>query len=215
MLCTNSYLKRGVRNAFDSLAMHALLRYALCMSRYIRSHREWGAYFLTIVTHDRYPLFRDSVARRLLRDAMRTTFAKYPLTIYEMVLLPDHMHILCGVPDEAQDYSVRIQQIKRRFTRAWLARGGHEGPRSESKLRRGNRGVWQRRFYEHTIRNQVEFRDHVVYALMNPVKHKLVQRAADWPWSTIHRHLRDGTLTEDWCGPVDLRGVGDAESEVW
>ncbi len=170
---------------------------------------------MTIVTHERYPLFSDSTARNVLGRAMRATFADYPTTIHEMVLLPDHLHVLCSVPDESQDYSKRIQQIKRRFTRAWLSAGGREGHCSASKQRRGSRGIWQKRFYEHTIRNQREFRDHVVYALMNPVKHKLVPRAVDWPWSTFHQHVRNGALDEDWCGPVELPGVGDCDNEVW
>ena len=185
------------------------------MPWYRRNHRAWGSYFLTLVTQDRYPLFRDSAARRMLREAMRATLADHPMTIHEMVLLPDHMHILCGIPDEGQDYSLRIQQIKRRFTRAWLAAGGAERPRSPSRIRRGQRGVWQKRFYEHTIRHEREFRDHVVYVLMNPVKHGLVTHAANWPWSTIHRHLRKGTLTADWCGPTELRRVGEPKGEVW
>ena len=132
-----------------------------------------------------------------------------------MVLLPDHLHMLCSVPDETQDYSKRIQQIKRRFTRAWVAIDGHDGPRSASMIRRGQRGVWQKRFYEHTIRNEREFRDHVAYTWINPVKHKWVERAADWPWCTIQRRLRAGTVPEDWCGPTELRGVGESVGEVW
>ena len=185
------------------------------MPQYRRFRRPWGRYFLTVVTHDRFPLFRDAKARTLLGLAMRATFADHPLTIHEMVLLPDHLHILCGLDDEAQDYSLRIQQFKRRFTRAWLAGGGREGVRNASRKRSGERAVWQRRFYEHTIRNAREFQDHVAYTLMNPVKHKLVDRAADWPWSTIHRHLQSGALTPDWCGPMELRGVGDPEGELW
>ncbi len=94
------------------------------MPRYRRYHRAWGVYFLTIVTYDRYPLFREPATRRLLGDAMRATFRKHPLTIHEMVLLPDHLHILCSVPGDSEDYSVRVKGFKRRFTRAWLAGGG-------------------------------------------------------------------------------------------
>ena len=185
------------------------------MSRYRRSHRPWGAYFLTIVAHDRPSLFRDAAARRLLGDAMRSTFVKHPLTIHESALLPDHPHIPCGVPDESQNCSIRIQQFKRRFTRAWLAQGGQEWQRSESKPRRDSRGVWRKRFHEQTIRNQWEFQDHVVYTLMTPVKPAPARRAADWPWSTMHRHPRDGTLTEDERGPIEPRGAGEPEGEVW
>ena len=185
------------------------------MPNYVRSRRPWGVYFLTLVTCDRAPVFRDDEARRLLGQALRETFAKHPMTVHELVLLPDHLHLLCSVPDESQDYSLRIQQVKRRFTRGWLAAGGAEGQRRPSRQRKSERGVWQRRFYEHTIRNQREYRDHVVYVHMNPVKHALVERPADWPWSTFHRHVRDGLLDADWCGSTELRGVGEYDCEVW
>ena len=80
------------------------------MPWYRRNHRAWGSYFFTPVTQDRYPLFRNSAARRLVREAMRATLADHPMAIHKMVLLPDHLHILCGVPDEGQDYQLRIQQ---------------------------------------------------------------------------------------------------------
>jgi putative transposase len=185
------------------------------MPRYRRSHCEWGTYFLTLVTHERHPLFREAVARDLLHQSMRATFAVYPMNVHEMVLLPDHLHMLCTMPEDDSDYSLRIKHIKRRFTRAWLKAGGHEGPRNASRRRAGERGIWQRRFYEHTIRNQREYRDHVAYVHMNPVKHKLVTRPVDWPWSTFHRHVKEGLLEDDWCGPTDLRGVGECDNEVW
>jgi len=137
------------------------------------------------------------------------------MEIHATVLLPDHMHILCGIPDEQQDYSTRIRLIKKRFTQAYLQAGGAEGPTSGSRLQRSIRGVWQKRFHEHTIRNQRELRQHVAYIHMNPVKHGLVARPTDWPWSSLHRYIREGLLPEDWTGPMELPGIGDCDSEVW
>jgi putative transposase len=182
---------------------------------YRRWHRTWGSYFITIATHERYPIFRDARARLLLGRAFRETAANWPLTVHELVLLPDHLHLLCSIPDDEQDYSTRIRLIKKRFTRAWLAGDGREGGQSPSRRRRGIRGVWQKRFYEHTIRNERGFRDHVVYIFMNPVKHGLVTRVVDWPWSTFQRHVAQGDLAPDWSGPTELRGVGECAAEVW
>jgi putative transposase len=137
------------------------------------------------------------------------------MTIHEMVLLPDHLHLLCSIDDAGQDYSTRIRLIKKRFTHSWLSSGGHEGPTTASRKQRGIRGVWQKRFYEHTIRNQKEMRAHVVYVHMNPVKHGLTKQPIDWPWSTFHRHVDAGLLPADWMGPVDLPGIGDCDNEIW
>jgi putative transposase len=151
----------------------------------------------------------------LLHDAIDKTQIDWPMTIHEMVLLPDHLHLLCSIDDAKQDYSTRIRVIKKRFTRAWLASGGHEGPATASRQQRGIRGVWQKRFYEHTIRNQSEMRAHVAYVHMNPVKHGLVTQPKDWPWSTFHRHVKEGMLPPDWMGPTELASVGEYDSEIW
>jgi putative transposase len=149
------------------------------MSNYRRWHREWAAYFLTLVTHQRMPIFAQSSARTLLRKAIEHVAAAWPLTIHETVLLPDHLHMLCTIPSEEQDYSLRIRLTKHRFAHAYLAASGAEGPSTASRVRCGVRGIWQKRFYEHTIRNQREYRQHVVYIHMNPVKHGLAARAID------------------------------------
>mgnify|MGYP001144185751 CR=1 FL=1 len=185
------------------------------MGNYRRWRRPWGCYFLTLATARRRPLFRSPATRTLLRQAFRKTLCNWPMDIWEFVLLPDHLHLLCSVPNDAQDYSTPIRLVKHRFTRTWLANGGSEAPRTASSRRRGIRGVWQKRFYEHTIRNQREYRAHVAYVHMNPVKHGLVERPADWPWSTFQRHVREGLLPADWTGPCELPGVGECTGEVW
>ena len=184
------------------------------MPNYRRRHHEWGCYFLTVVTNKRHPLFRDPHARELLKKAIQDTLATQPMTIHEMVLLPDHLHILCSLPEPKQDYSTRIRLIKKRFTRAWLAVGGREKTVSTSRQARGERGIWQRRFYEYTVKSQADYRSHVVYMHMNPVKHGLADCPLDWPWSTFHRHVQQGTLPHDWRGPIDLPGAGEYDQEI-
>jgi putative transposase len=110
------------------------------------------------------------------------------------------------MPEGDTDYSMRIAGWKRRFTRSWLASGGREGPLLPGEARQRCRGVWQRRFWEHTIRDAADFHRHVDYIHINPVKHELAQRPADWPWSTFHRYLRQGRYEPDWYGQVDLPG---------
>ncbi len=132
-----------------------------------------------------------------------------------MVLLKDHFHLLCGIPNDDQDYSTRIRLIKRRFTHAYLRNGGTEGETTQSRERRNVRGIWQKRFYEHTIRNQREYNQHVEYIHMNPVKHGLVSRPTDWPWSSLHRYIRQGLLEPDWFGSADLPGIGECDNEIW
>lgn len=185
------------------------------MGNYRRWHIPWGAYFLTLATHERRRLFDLALARHLLGQAIRATLLDWPMTIHATVLLPDHLHLLCTLSEADQDYSLRIRLIKKRFTHAWLACGGSEGPTTPSRLQRGIRGVWEKRFYEHTIRNQREWRDHVDYIHMNPVKHGLAKSPVDWPWSSFHRFVREGQISPEWMGSTELHGAGECDCEIW
>ena len=185
------------------------------MPYYRRSHEDGAVYFLTVVTHQRRTWFGSALGRRLLGEAIRATLADRPADVRAIVLLPNHVHTLWLLPPGDVDYSTRIRLIKRRFTRAWLAPGGQEGPSTPSRQHRGIRGVWQKRFYEHTIRNSEDYVNHMTYIHMNPVKHDLVARPIDWPWSSFHRYLRQGEYPPDWMGPLDIPGIGDCDSEIW
>lgn len=162
--------------------------------------------FLTVVTACRTPLFAQTSARRLLRHAIRRTRVDRPWEMTAIVLLPDHLHMLWQMPADDLDYSTRIAGIKKRFTRAWLATGGREAPVAAGQRRHRLRGVWQRRFWKHTIRNTRDFRMHLDYIHGNPVKHGLVDHPQDWPWSSFGRYLAQGLYQEVWCGRVDLPG---------
>jgi putative transposase len=99
-------------------------------------------------------------------------------------------------------YSVRWSRIKEQFTRQYKKAGGQEGVRSASRRLRGERGFWQRRFWEHTIRDETDLERHLDYIHYNPVKHGLVSRPKDWPYSSFHRWVREGAYPHDWgCGP--------------
>jgi len=132
----------------------------------------------------------------------------HPFQIDGIVILPDHLHTLWTLPEGDDDYSLRWRQIKSAFSRRL-----DEGETvSASRSRKRERGVWQRRFWEHTIRDDEDFARHLDYIHYNPVKHGHVKRVADWPYSSFHRHVQQGIYSLEWGGVnvVDLE-VGEAK----
>ncbi len=166
--------------------------------------RRWyvpgGTYFFTLVTHERQRLFLSEIARRLLREALQTQKDQRPFEIVAMCLLPDHLHAVLTLPPGDADYSVRWRRIKEDFTENWLASGGSEGSLSASRRKRKERGVWQRRFWEHTVNGDADLHRCVDYTHWNPRKHGLVRRVRDWPWSTFLRFVEQGEYSIDWGG---------------
>ena len=135
---------------------------------------------------------------------MRECRLRYPFEIAAIVLLPEHLHALWTLPTGDDVYSLRWRRIKREFTRAWLQCGGAEAERSPARLRERRRGVWQRRFWEHTIRDESDLEAHFDYVHYNPVKHGLVRRPQDWPWSSFQRWVRGGHYSLDWAAENGL-----------
>ena len=168
------------------------------MSHYHRWFVPGGTYFFTVVTYNRYPFFKDQSARELLREVWNLTNEKLPFNNIASVLLHDHFHCLWTLPDGDFDYSTRLKIIKSYFTERWLARDGHEVMRSKSQSQRGNRGVWQRRFWEHVIRNEDDLANHFDYIHYNPVKHGYVKQTCHWPHSTFHRYVKSGHYDLNW-----------------
>ncbi|MCW1918458.1 transposase [Rhodobacter sp. KR11] len=154
------------------------------MSGYVRPRVSGASVFFTVTLQDRGgQLLVDEVAR--LREAVAVTRAERPFQIDAFVVLPDHLHCVWTLPEGETDFSTRWRLIKTRFSR-----GLPMGTRRASHERRQERGIWQRRFWEHHIRNEADFAAHVQYCWINPVKHGLVERPEDWPYSSIHRDLR-------------------------
>jgi putative transposase len=181
------------------------------MSDYRRLFIPGGTYFFTVVTANRAPLFSDPRARRLLGVVMRDCFARRPVEVIAQVLLPEHLHAIWALPTRDADYSTRWRWIKREFTRTWLGAGGREQARNASRRRERGRGIWQRRFWEHTIRDEGDLEAHFDYIHYNPVKHGLVHSPRDWPWSTFHRWVRSGHYTVNWArGPDESNLPGGA-----
>jgi putative transposase len=178
------------------------------MSRYRRARVSGAVYFFTLVTFDRRPFLVEPESRRLLRQAWQLTHAERPFESLALVLLPDHMHCLWQLPEGDGDFSTRWRLIKGRFTVGY-AGAGHGLPRpSPSRARVGEQTVWQRRFWEHLIRDQEDLKRHVDYIHYNPVKHGHAQRAADWPYSTFPKYVRLGQYSPAWgtVEPESLRG---------
>ena len=173
------------------------------MPNYHRRFRPGGTFFFTLVTYRRARFLCDDVARTLLRAAIEQRRSKYPFRTDAMVLLPDHQHAIWTLPEGDADFSRRWGLIKKSFTQAWTATGGWEGAISDSRERNRRRGVWQRRFWEHTIRDERDYEKHLDYIHYNPIKHGHVKCAHAWKWSSFHRLEREGVYERQWCCGCD------------
>jgi len=170
------------------------------MSHYRRYFIPGGTYFFTLVVHERRPILTTSMARPSLRQAFRTVRKNRPFALVALALMPDHLHTVWTLPRGDSDYPTRWAQIKESFTRSFLASGGAEGSKSVSRMKRRERAVWQRRFWEHTVRDEDDLQRCIDYVHWNPVKHGLVKRVQDYPWSSFHRFVKLGDYDLAWGG---------------
>ncbi len=157
------------------------------MPHYHRVIIPGGTYFFTVVTWLRRPIFLQASARAILRQAFQETNARYPFAIDALCLLPDHLHCIWTLPEDDGDYSTRWRFLKTMFTDRYQAENPDFPKKSVSRIKRREAAIWQRRFWEHLIRDTKDFVAHVDYIHNNPVKHGLVENAEDWSWSSIHR----------------------------
>ena len=165
-------------------------------------YRRWfvagGMYFFTLVTAGRAPIFAAELGKRVLRETLAACTERRPFKLTAIVLLPDHLHMMWTLPSGDVDYSTRMSWIKSNFSRAYLSAGGAEQPRSDSRLARGNRGVSQRRFWEHTIRDEIDFARHLDYIHFNPVKHGHAVCPHQWPHSSFTKWVEQGHYSATW-----------------
>jgi putative transposase len=165
------------------------------MTNYRRSDIAGASYFFTVNLADRsQSLLTDNIA--LLRSAFEYARERHPFAVDAIAILPDHLHAIWTLPGGDSDFSLRWRLIKTVFSRALP----HGESRSDSRQDKGERGIWQRRYWEHLIRDEADFSRHVDYIHINPVKHGLVSRVTDWPHSSFHRFVRAGILPKDWAG---------------
>jgi putative transposase len=170
------------------------------MGNYRRQRVTGGVYFLTQVTYGRQRWLCDDLARLALRGAIKKVRQKYPFAIEAFVLLPDHFHCIWRLPDDDGDFSVRMRLIKSDVTRQIGDQLRLEVEGSVSRERRRERNLWQRRFWEHRVRDDREFAAYCDYIHFNPVKHGLCDSPLDWEWSSVHRFVREGIYPPGWGG---------------
>jgi len=165
------------------------------MTNYRRNFVPGGSYFFTVnLAERRLRLLTEHV--NLLRAAFRYARARHPFAVEAIVVLPDHLHALWSLPEGDADFALRWRLIKSAFSR-----GLPPGERiSRSRSNKGERGIWQRRYWEHTLRDEDDFARHVDYIHFNPVKHSHARRVRDWPYSSFHRMVRLGLYPADWTG---------------
>jgi REP-associated tyrosine transposase len=171
------------------------------MPNYRRAFAPGASWFFTVNLLDRRS---DLLTNRIdaLREATRWTQARHPFHIDAVVVLPDHIHTVWTLPPEDTDFSMRWRLIKSHF-----AKSIPKGERlSRVRQARGERGIWQRRFWEHLIRDERDYGRHVEYCYINPVKHGLVDRVQDWPFSSFHRDVGVGLFPADWAGQAEAKG---------
>jgi len=173
------------------------------MSNYRRSNLDGGTYFFTVVTYQRRKILCDENVRSALRNAIQKTRLSYPFDIDAWVLLPDHLHCMWTLPADDSDFSKRWAMIKRSVTKQ-CATGYHRDElMNQSKLKRKESTIWQRRFWEHQIHNEQDYQQHFDYIHYNPVKHAYVPTVKDWSHSSFHRHVQGGIYSADWGGVIE------------
>ena len=178
---------------------HATLGNDLFMATFRRS-THGATYFFTVVSNHRRPILCDEQIRHALRDAIKITAQEYPFKIDAWVLMPDHLHTIWTLPADDLNYSRRWALIKRRVSQSCGALYADPKYSRPSNIARHESTIWQRRFWEHTIRDDVDFENHMNYVHFNPLKHDLVDDLANWPYSTFHRCVSQGFYPADWCG---------------
>jgi len=187
------------------------------MANYRRWRVEGGTYFFTVVSNRRTTIFADATARTLLGEVLRECQTKWPFDVNAIVLLPEHLHVLWSLPRGDADYSLRWAWIKKEFTKRWLNSGGREQAVSTARRRRGDRGVWQPRYWEHTIRDEHDFERHFDYIHYNPVRHGHVHCPAEWPASSFHRWVSAGVYERQWGsslqGPLSFTDLDETAME--
>ena len=163
---------------------------------YRRVYLPGGTFFFTLVTYKRRPILSSPENIQILRNAFQYTMGRYPFSVVASVILPDHVHFIWTLPEDSSDYSTRWRLIKSHFTRNWQPKSGSS--ESASRREKGEADVWQRRFWEHLIRDEDDLSNHIEYIHYNPVKHGLVNTPAEWKYSSFMKYVRNGAYDLDW-----------------
>ncbi|MFK5950825.1 MAG: transposase [Methylococcales bacterium] len=170
------------------------------MTNYRRIYTPGASWFFTVnlLKRQNNPLLIENI--KVLRSAFSEVKAKHPFRIDAVVILPDHLHCIWTLPEGDTNYSTRWNLLKGKFSRS-LAKGEQL---SNSRIKRRERGIWQRRFWEHMLRNEEDFNRHLDYIHWNPVKHGYVSNVMDWPHSSFHKYVKMGWHPKNWGSQVEF-----------
>jgi len=171
------------------------------MPNYRRYHIPGGCYFFTVNLLERNKTLLIGHID-LLRDSVHLCKQQRPFYIDAWVVLPEHMHCIWTLPEGDDDFSNRWKIIKTHFSKGLPK----DERRSKIRIKRGERGIWQRRFWEHAIRDNRDYETHIDYIHFNPVKHGYAQAPVNWPYSSIHRYIRHGIIQSNWAVDDDFDG---------
>ena len=209
--CPHYKVNRKENITIKLLFIYDLLR-ILCMSNYRRVYIAGGTYFFTIVLENRQS---DLLCRYIddFRQAYAETKSFYPFKTVAICVLPEHFHLIMQLPELDKNYSKIIKSIKHNFSKRLSEKyktptcrvgiPAHHLYPSKSKLNKRELGIWQRRFWEHCIRDELDLERHIHYVYFNPVKHGYVKRVCDWQYSSFHRDVKQGFFPADWGDFVD------------
>jgi putative transposase len=181
------------------------------MSRYRRSDTTGATYFFTVVAYRRQPILCDAPIRQALRAAIEAVRNARPFVIDAWVLLPEHLHCIWTLPPDDNDFPTRWAMIKRKVSLACGEQYKHPEWMTASKHKHRESTLWQRRYWEHQIRDEADFRRHMNYLHWNPVKHGHARSAGEWPYSTFQRHVKQGMYPADWGGVEDCDSASFGE----
>lgn len=168
------------------------------MPQYRRARIPGGTYFFTVVTYNRKPFLTDLRYQKILDNVIQEVQRAHPFILDAWVYLPDHLHCIWTLPEGDADYSKRWGLIKATFSRQTKPFLEEEGFSPETRSRKREVAIWQRRFWEHVIRDDADLRNHLDYIHYNPVKHGFVERVQDWPHSSFHQFVSQGMYDVDW-----------------
>ena len=170
------------------------------MPNYKRIFLNGYSYFLTVKTYQNNSILIKNI--ELLRESFTYAKSKYSFKIEAIVILPNHIHMII-TPNQAKDYPNIIKTIKTHFSRHCNPKYYQHLFQSQSQIDNGYRPIWQRRYYEHTIRDEKDFNTRMDYIHFNPVKHGLVEKANTWEYSSFHKYIKSGHYDKDWYDMSD------------
>ena len=183
------------------------------MPDYRRKYQPGGTYFFTVVTNLRKPIFASPNAVDLFQTEWQKVKSVLPFETIAYCILPDHIHCIWALPEGDHNFSQRWQMIKANFSRSFRNKGSINIQISESKIKKRESGIWERRFWEHLIRDPEDLNRHIDYIHFNPLKHRLVNDLVKWKYSSFSQYLKDGSYDANWGKeePLRIKGLLDLE----